>query len=322
MKWLRMLGSGVVLAITVVAGAIAFGNGTAPPPMRSVVDVARALDRTGMPPVTLHAARDGTALAHRAYLVPGSAQVALLFHGSSDSSIGMHGVARALQARGVTAYAVDVRGHGQSGPPGDIDYVGQLEHDVYDLVEHLRAVHRQASFVAIGHSSGGGFVLRLAGTESTAALFDKFVVTAPYLHHRAPTSRGAEGGGWVRPFKVRIAGLAALDALGIDLFAGLPVMAFALPADAPGTRTYSYRLFRNFGPHRDYVDDVRRAGRPVVVIVGAADEVFKADRYADALQDVRSLVDLRLIDGLGHMAMVADPRALAAITDAVLSLVP
>lgn len=310
---------GAVALAGVFAAAIVFGTSEPHAPMRSVTDVARAVDRTGMPAVSTFRARDGTFLAYRAYPAPASTQVALLFHGSSDSSQGMHAVAEALQAGGVSAYSVDVRGHGDSGPRGDIAYIGQLEDDVIDLVAHLRSVYAKARFTVVGHSSGGGFVLRLAGTPSTRPLFDSFVVTAPYLGHRAVTSRGADGGGWAQPFTPRIVALTTLHRTGIDVLGGLPVIAFSLPSDAPGTKTYSYRLYRNYGPHEDFVDDVRRGAHPIALIAGTVDEIFHADRYEDAFAAVRPLVQVQLINGLGHMAIVSDPRALAAISAAVLT---
>lgn len=309
----------IVAVVGVTAAAIAFGTSAPRRPMDSVIDVAKTVDRSGMPAISTFAARDGTSLAYRAYPVPGSAQVALLFHGSSDSSQGMHAVAKTLQTSGVSAYAVDVRGHGDSGLRGDIAYIGQLEDDVVDLIAHLRTAHVGARFMAVGHSSGGGFVLRLAGTAYTRALLHGFVATAPYLHYGAVTSRGVDGGGWAQPFTLRIIALTTLHLAGIEAFSGLPVIAFSLPPDAPGTKTYSYRLYRNYGPHENFVNDVRQGNHPVAVIAGTADEIFRADRYDEAFVAVRPLVQVQLIDGLGHMAIVSDPRALAAIRTAVLA---
>ena len=316
MKPIRWIVSAALVVAALTAGAVAFGTAEPRAPMQSIVNVARAMDRTGMPPLSRFTARDGTALAYRAYPAEDSRQIAVLFHGSSDSSHGMHAVAATLQQAGISAVAVDVRGHGESGPRGDIAYVGQLEDDTADLLAHLKSAHPGARFTAMGHSSGGGFVIRLAGSAA-GPMFDGFVVTAPYLHYRAPTSRGMEGNGWARPFVPRLIGLQVLHLVGIERFDGLPVIAFALPPEAPGTKTYSFRLYRNYGPHPDYVDDVRRGGRPLTVIAGTADEVFRADRYEEALAPVSAQVRVQLIDSVGHMAAVQDPRALAAIRSAV-----
>ncbi len=41
----------------------------------------------------------------------------------------MHALAEALRTAGVTAYVLDIRGHGGSGRRGDIDYIGQIDDD-------------------------------------------------------------------------------------------------------------------------------------------------------------------------------------------------
>lgn len=57
-----------------------------------------------------------------------------------------------------------------------------------------------------------------------------------------------------------------------------------------------------------------------MVIAGTADEVFRAEHYAQAFEAVKPLVAVRLIDGLGHMAVVSHPTALQAIVGAVQGL--
>src|SRR3546814_16323875 len=74
----------------------------------------------------------------------------------------MHILARALQSMPdpPTVYALDIRGHGQSGPlRGDIAYVGQLEDDLADFLAASRIDHPAAQWTLIGFSSGGGFTL-------------------------------------------------------------------------------------------------------------------------------------------------------------------
>ena len=116
----------------------------------------------------------------------------------------MHAVATALAGAGVTAVAVDIRGHGASGTRGDVAYRGQLDDDLADLIAELRKTYPAARFSLIGHSSGGGFALRIAGSPLGDA-FDRFVLLAPYLGYSAPTNRPAEGPGlWASPDMPRI----------------------------------------------------------------------------------------------------------------------
>ena len=99
---------------------------------------------------------------------------------------------RRLRPSGVTAVAVDIRGHGASGTRGDIAYPGQLDDDLADLVAELRKADPAARFSLIGHSAGGGFALRIAG-EPLGGAFDRFVLLSPYLGYAAPTNRPAQG---------------------------------------------------------------------------------------------------------------------------------
>ena len=42
-----------------------------------------------------------------------------------------------------------------------------------------------------------------------------------------------------------------------------------------------------------------------------------ADKYADAVRDAKAPVDVKLIDGINHMAIVSAPKAVSAIADDV-----
>lgn len=307
----------VGLVIIALALMIVFGSSAPPPPMHSVIDVLAAIDRSDQPPISRFLARDGVQLAYRAY--PASPdKIAILIHGASGSSGSMHAAAKALSKGGITAFALDMRGHGESGVKGDIRYIRQLEDDLADFVAYLRKTYPQAPITLIGHSSGGGFVLRVAGSPINH-LFSRYIVTAPYLRYDAPTSRGMNSGGWSKPFIPRIIAIGILNGIGIDWFSGLPVIAFALPEDTKGTRIYSYRLFANFGPDRDYLGDFRRSNASITILVGKNDEIYIADKYETALAPVKQYVRIEVIPGMGHVAMVSDPVALAALLKACMA---
>lgn len=312
--------AGLLLAIVVLcpvlllAGLIAFGGTSAPPVLASMGKMVGGRSYPGLPELSYYGARDGRQLAYRAY--PGraaEARVAVLAHGSSGDSHAMHALAMALQAQGITAYALDMRGHGASGPHGDVAYVGQLDDDLADLMALLRERHAKAQISLIGHSSGGGFALRTAG-GANHDLFDRYLLLAPFLHSQAPTTR-PNAGGWVKVAVPRIIGLAVLDQLGLHWFEHLPVLMFALPASAAATHTthYSYRLQLSYRPHEDYLGDVRNITRALRVLVGANDELFIAEQYAPLLEPQQALLKVKVLPGVGHIGMVTDPVALAAI---------
>jgi pimeloyl-ACP methyl ester carboxylesterase len=291
-----------------------------PPALASIHAGAVAIGDTDRPALSRFQARDGTSLAYRLYPARNGAtdRLAILVHGSSGSSADMHAVARALADSGVAAAAIDTRGHGASGTRGDIGYIGQLDDDLADLVAELRPQYPTARLTLIGHSSGGGFTLRIAG-EPEGKLFDRFVLLAPYLGYSAPTNRPSEGPGrWADADVPRILALMFLRRLGVDWGQSLPVIAFAnAPAARNVTSRYSYRLLTNFGPPQDWKGAFEAASAPIEVIEGEKDELMDAPKYADALKPFGSKVHLALLADVDHMGAVREPSALAAIVTAV-----
>jgi alpha-beta hydrolase superfamily lysophospholipase len=310
----------IVGAVALVLTAMIAAPLVRPPELRSVSAAARAVDRSTMPPTERFVARDGTNLAYRHYPARGTAtgKIAILVHGSSGSSPAVHALSDALAARGVETYAPDTRGHGGSGTRGDIAYVGQLENDLEDFVAVVRKDWPTQPITLLGHSAGGGFVLRVASSP-IQNLFARTVMLAPYLGYDAPTNR-PNSGGWASADVPRIFALMALRRLGIDCCEALPTLAFAVPANSENflASTYSYRLMRNFAT-RGYRTDLAAATGPLTLISGADDELMLADKYADAVHAVAPKVGVKLIEGVNHMGIVSAPKAVAVVADDVAS---
>jgi alpha-beta hydrolase superfamily lysophospholipase len=305
----------IALAGLLLAGLIATPI-RRPPELTSISKTAGAVDRSTMPGLDRFHARDGTELAYRHYPARSLAtgQIAIVVHGSSGSSVAVHALADALAERGVETWAPDMRGHGASGTRGDIVYLGQLEDDLSDFVGEIRKVRPDAPLTLIGHSSGGGFALRVAASP-IQNLFVRTVLLAPYLGHDAPSSR-QNAGGWASPDLPRFIGLSVLRRLGIVCCESLPTIAFAVGPNTSAilASTYSYRLMRNFGSTPDYREDLAAAGKPIAVFAGAADELMFPARYSEA---VGPRANVKLIDGVNHMGIVSDPVAVSAIADDV-----
>jgi alpha-beta hydrolase superfamily lysophospholipase len=290
----------------------------APPELRSVSAARGTVDMSTLPPIERFQARDGSWLGFRHYpaVGPSTRRAAIVVHGSSGSSgNNIHAVSWALAQRGVESYAVDIRGHGTSGTRGDIGYVGQLEDDLADFVAEIRKTNPTAPLTLIGHSAGGGFALRVAGSP-IQNLFVRTVLLAPYLGYAAPTNQ-PNSGGWASADVPRIIALALLRRIGIDCCGALPALAFAVPPNsAKGlVPVYSDRLMRNFAT-RDYRADLAAATKPLTIYSGAADELMRADKYAEAVHDFPH-VDVKLIDGLDHMGIVGAPKAVSALAEDV-----
>jgi alpha-beta hydrolase superfamily lysophospholipase len=306
-------------AALVLAGLVAWPV-QQPPELTSISGARKSVDLSSLPAIERFQARDGTALGFRHYPATGSTsgRAAILIHGSSGSSgTTIHALSGALAAHGVETYTVDIRGHGASGTRGDVAYVGQLEDDLADFVAVVRKTTPTAPLTLIGHSSGGGFALRVAASP-IQNLFARTVLLAPYLGYNAPTNR-PNSGGWASADVPRIIGLTALRAIGVTCCDALPVVAFAVPPHSEKilVPAYTERLRRNFANHPDFRADIAAATRPLTIISGADDELMLADKYAEAVRGVAVPVNVKLIEGVNHMGIVSAPAAISVIADDV-----
>jgi alpha-beta hydrolase superfamily lysophospholipase len=306
----------VVAAVAGLAALLVFGAAPQPKELASVSAPMRHIDFSDLPALQRFKARDGQVLSYRLY--PGAGpDVVVLIHGSSGESSGMHALARRLNVAGDTVYVPDLRGHGHDGQPGDLNYIGQLEDDLADLVSVIRPLHQNVNFILAGHSSGGGFVLRIA-EEPDANLFNRFVLLSPALSYGAETYR-PNVGGWATPFVGRIIALRFLNRLGVHWFNSLPIVAFAVDPHAavPMDAAYSYRMQANFSAPSGATERLATLRQPLAVLVGSEDELFYADRFAPLIHRVCPGLPVNLIPGVDHMGMVTDPRALAAASTAI-----
>jgi alpha-beta hydrolase superfamily lysophospholipase len=238
----------LVLVAATLMTAIALSTVSPPPPA-----APRQLDRADLPPLRRYTARDGSALAYRAY--PGDGRQAVVaLHGTSTESSVMNPVAKTLHATGATVYTLDLRGHGSSGRRGDIDYIGQLDDDIADFVAVVRQTHPNAALTLLGFSGGGSLALRIAGS-AYGILFDRYIAVAPAIQDVAqPNSR------WSAIALPRIVALVLLNQIGIHWFDGLTTIAFAIPPGNAGlTGSYSFRLMWNLA-NRGYLVGLGRTG--------------------------------------------------------------
>jgi alpha-beta hydrolase superfamily lysophospholipase len=209
----------------VLSAATVFGGPSTPKPMASINHPFKDIDFSDLPPLLKYRAQNGAALAYRQYAptagtLKGSV---VLVHGSSASSNSMHVIARALAVAGYEAFALDIRGHGASGPKGTIAYTGQLEDDVESFVKSA-SLARPSTLA--GFSSGGGFVLRYAGSRRQED-FQNYLLLSPFLSPQAPNFRPGSGG-WVIVGIPRVIALTFQNRIGVRAFNDLPVVGFAL----------------------------------------------------------------------------------------------
>lgn len=275
------------------------------------------VDSVPMPELQSYAARDGASLGYRRWdSQREGAPLMVLVHGSGWHGGQFGALGAALAGQGLAdVLAPDLRGHGPAPERrGDVDYIGQFEDDLADLIADQARPGQPV--VMLGHSSGGGLVVRFSG-GAHGGLLTGAVLLAPFLQHDAPTTR-AESGGWARVLLRRVIGLTMLNAAGITGLNHLTVLQFRFPAavlDGPlghtATREYSFRLMTSFNPRRNWQADV--AALPdFLLVAGREDEAFVADAYQPTLTPLTQRGRYALVEG-GHLAVVDDPQTLDLI---------
>lgn len=272
---------------------------------------AEMLDPT--PPDSAYTARDGAELPLRIQGPEDADLAVILLHGAAGHGGYLHqATAHIVEHSGARVLVPVLRGHGHApARRGDIDHVDQLEHDVTDLIAHLRGEMPDARIVLAGHSAGGGLAMRVAAAGHDDDLAGVLLI-APLFGPDAPTTR-ADTGGFVHVALPRAIALSVLNAAGIGAFDHLPVMRFNIPeAVRPPhyTTEYSWRMANGFGP-RDYAADLAVIDAPLMVVVGGDDEVFHADAYPPIVAEHAPSGEVVVLPGHDHIGdMVMGRRAL------------
>jgi non-heme chloroperoxidase len=265
-------------------------------------------DYASLPELKSFIARDGTQLAYRHYPAD-SEKIVILLHGSGWHSQYFLPLAEFISSHDLAqVYTPDLRGHGRAPERrGDVDYIGQLEDDLADLVSMIRKDKPNTMLIIGGHSSGGGLAIRFAGSRYGKQA-DAYMLLSPFLKYNAPTMR-SNAGGWAQAHVLRIAGLTMLNNVGIHWFDYLTVIDFNMPEKArDGTETlaYSHRINTAYAP-RNYKKDLREISQPLLVVAGSRDEAFIADQFEPVISQYTA-VQVKLLPELTHMGVVVSPQ--------------
>lgn len=285
------------------------------------LDFTRQLEGTGVEPAPLQSVpmRDGYPLQMRTYGGADNVPLLVLVHGSAWHGLQFDALGTALQGH-ADVIVPDLRGHGTApGRRGDVDYIGQLEDDLADLITAVAKPGQPV--IMAGHSSGGGLVVRFAG-GAHGAMLDGAVLMAPFLKYNAPTMRESAGG-WNHVLTRRIIGLSILNTFGITALNDMPIVQFNMPRavlEGPlgdtATLSYSYRMNTSFAPRSAYLEDVAALPK-FVLLAGGADEAFISSEFAPTMGAVTDKGRFDMVLGANHLDLVNDPRTLA-ITKAFL----
>jgi non-heme chloroperoxidase len=310
-----LLALGVILAFTLVASS---SPSIANP--RDIFGFAVLKSSTAglvIPDLKRYAARDGAELAYRLY-DSSSERILIFVHGSSYHGAGYHALAAALSSAGAAKVILpNLRGHYQSGRRrGDVDYIGQLEDDLIDLIKFLRREGLKGPVTLGGHSSGGGLAVRFAGGGHLNAA-SSFLLLAPILP-TSPAVRDGSAGGWSSLNMRRLSGLLMLNTLGIHGFDGLSVIEFNKPEtfwDGTETLSYSHRLNASYHPRYRYLEDVSALGDKALVLVGDNDEAVDADALYSLFAESASRSRIVKLPNINHFGIFSDLAALKIAVD-------
>jgi non-heme chloroperoxidase len=312
-----------ILAVAGIATALVL-VASSPPPIADPRDVfgfaslkAAPAPNTESPGLKRYPARDGEELAYRLY-ESASDRVLIFVHGSSYHGGGYHALAAAISRSGAAKVVLpNLRGHYMSGRRrGDVDYIGQLEDDLVDLIAFLRREGLRGPVTLGGHSSGGGLAIRFAGGVHDGAVAS-YLVLSPVIP-TSPAVRAGTAGGWANLHMRRLYGLLALNAIGIRGFNALPIIAFNKPAtywDGTETLSYSYRLNASYHPRYRYGNDIRAMGDQVLVLVGSEDEAVDAEALRAVFAQSAPRARVAILPGINHFGIFTDAAALNAMIE-------
>ncbi|MFC5431705.1 alpha/beta hydrolase [Paraburkholderia denitrificans] len=311
-----LLGVGTALAVTVLIVCIAVAMvATEPRPARTEKDVfgfgaLQSTPDTDLPPLLRYPAGDGEQLAYRFYDSPAD-QILIFIHGSSYHGRSYHALASAVSASGAAKVILpNLRGHYQSGRhQGDVEYIGQLEDDIADLIAELRRQGHHGPLILGGHSSGGGFVIRFAG-GTHAQLVSRFLLSSPVIP-TSPTLREGSASGWAQLHTRRLIGMATLNAFGIRGFNALPVIEFNKPVrfwDGTETLSYSYRLSTSYHPRSRYASDLRGLAGKAVIFIGEHDEAVDAQRLQTLFARESPANQFQIVPDTNHFGIFTSAR--------------
>lgn len=292
---------------------------SAPPPPSEQRDIfgfgAREAPGEPPPPLRRWRARDGEQLAFRFY-DSAADRVLIFIHGSSYHGAAYHTLAARLSAAGAAKVVLpNLRGHFQSGARrGDVDYIGQLEDDLVDLIAWLRTQGVGGPIVVGGHSSGGGLAVRFAGGPH-GRFASGFLLASPIIP-TSPAVKEGTAGGWANLHLRRLFGFLILNALGAHGFDALPIIAFNKPTefwDGTETLSYSHRLNASMHPRYPWRKDVAALPERVFVLVGAKDQAVDALALRDLFARKSDPDRVAILDGVDHFGVFRAPEALAAM---------
>jgi alpha-beta hydrolase superfamily lysophospholipase len=241
---------------------------------------------------------DGTRLAYRTWPNPGSDITFAVVHGLGEHAGRYTRFADGMAKYGMSTWALDLRGHGQSeGQRGHVDSWSQWTDDVAAFVAHVEAT-AGSEVIPLGHSFGGAALLSavLAGKLPSSR---RFVVSSPALKLRL------QAPGW----KLAIAPLASklVPRLAMDNevdpggVSKIPEVVDAYRTDPLVHNRISSRMYIEW--QNAIADIFERAAQirvPFLILAGAADPLIDPEGSRRLHETTSSISDLHMLEGRYH----------------------
>jgi len=261
-------------------------------------------------------ARDGTKLSANRYTNDSDTTI-LLLHGMLASKYTFNKMSGLLrESANAEVYALDFRGHGESGGrPGDIDYIGQYTDDVIDVINLIKKDKPNQKIILAGHSMGGGVALRFAMKDNHPNI-DGYLLFAPSLGHSSPTAikapyLGSDDGVFLKVHSPRLIALYTLNLVGNKKYNSLPVIFFNVPKAMP-IKEYSYRSNVSMAPE-NFTLGLKAVDKPLLIIVGTNDNIFIVEQFEPAVKGY-STGKVVLVEGATHNGIRHETLAMQAVS--------
>lgn len=278
----------------------------------SAIDFSELVyDYSSLPELSQYQARDKSVLDYR-YYASDSKDLLIILHGSGYHGRYLHKMASGVSQKNIAQVIIpDLRGHGMTKKRGDVDYIGQLDDDLDDLIRFSNITHKPNKIFIAGHSSGGGLALRLMGNPKRHQA-DGYILLAPYLQHDAPTTN--KNSGWAKPLLARVILANILSAFGFGCLDHVVTIKFDMPEeykDDSVTLFYTHAMITSYSPW-DYKKDLKNTSKKTLVLVGENDEAMNASAYKEVIPKNMKLV---ILPKMTHMGIVVSDKTFAIIED-------
>ncbi|MYL38081.1 alpha/beta hydrolase [Halobacillus litoralis] len=203
-----------------------------------------------------------------------------------------------------------LRGYDQMNSRGDVDYVGQYDHDLFDFIHYIKKQGYQR-ITLMGHSMGCANLLRLI--KQNPDIGDAYVFTAPFFHPALPVYKNEasdpSGGGndveyTVYTKKVMI--LMTLYKMNIHRFEKAAAAEIPDEFDSSGRLHLSFRLLISRFPEKVTAALLKDVQAPVTIAVGDRDEVIEPQDLKNWCRDTWGR-PVDIIKGADHNDILYDP---------------